>query len=65
MEADIKRQDDLKDTESTGNDENKRTQEEIDDKKKVNLARLKKELNEIEINMTVNNGRLDDTILNK
>jgi len=65
VEADIKRQDDLKDTESTGNDENKRTQEEIDDKKKVNLARLKKELNEIEINMTVNNGRLDDTILNK
>ena len=65
MEADIKRQDDLKDTESTENDENKRTQEEIDDKKKVNLARLKKELNEIEINMTVNNGRLDDTILNK
>jgi len=65
VEADIKRQDDLKDTESTENDENKRTQEEIDDKKKVNLARLKKELNEIEINMTVNNGRLDDTILNK
>ncbi|KYM83836.1 Putative adenylate kinase 7 [Atta colombica] len=65
VEADIKRQDDLKDTESAGNDENKKTQEEIDNKRKVNLARLKKELYEIKINMTVNKGRLDDTILNK
>ncbi|EGI65491.1 Putative adenylate kinase 7 [Acromyrmex echinatior] len=68
MEADIGRQDDLKNTaESVDNDENKRTQEEEeeDDKREVNLARLKEEFDEIQSNMAVNNGRLDDTILNK
>ncbi|KAG5338082.1 KAD7 kinase, partial [Acromyrmex heyeri] len=68
MEADTGRQDDLKDTaESVDNGENKRTQEEEeeDDKREVNLARLKNELDEIQSNMAVNNGRLDDIILNK
>ncbi|KYN20601.1 Putative adenylate kinase 7, partial [Trachymyrmex cornetzi] len=66
VEADIGRQEDLRDTaESAGNDENKKTQEKADDKREVNLARLQKELDEIRSNMAANNGRLDDTILNK
>ncbi|XP_018338500.1 PREDICTED: adenylate kinase 7-like [Trachymyrmex septentrionalis] len=63
VEADTEREDDLRDT--AENDENKITQEEADDKREVNLERLKKELDEIRSNMAVNNGRLDDTILNK
>lgn len=65
MEKGTGQQDDIRDTVESADDENKRTQEEADDKREVSLARLQKEIDEIRSNMAANNGRLNDTILNK
>lgn len=70
--AGTERRDDLRDTaESADGDEDKKSEEsqeeEVEDKKEatVSLVKLQEQLDEIRSNMGANNGRLDDTVLNK
>lgn len=62
-------QNDLRETaKSADGYENKGAQEEdVEDKKEVivSLVKLQEQLDEIQSNMAANNGRLDDTVLNK